>query len=215
MASEKRKSINRALSVDNLLKASFREARFEGEWADLLGEPELAGSWIIWGGSGCGKTNFAMQLAKQLCAFGKVAYNSIEEGLSKSLKMAVLRQNMKEVGGRFLILNKEPMNELIQRLEKRKSHNIIFIDSIQQTQIRLPDYLSLRAQFPRKLFIWISHEDGRDPDGKLAKEVRYDSDIKIRVEGFRAFASSRFESGPYYTIYEKGAREYWSLQRNL
>ena len=212
MATGKEKTINRALSVDNLLKSSFKEAVFTGEWADLLREPELAGSWIIWGGSGSGKTNFAMQLAKELCQFGKVLYNSIEEGKSKSLKMAVQRQNMKEVARRFTALNKEPMSELIKRLEKRKSPSIVFIDSIQYAQITLTDYIDLRKKFPKKLFVWISHEDGKEPDGKLAKKVLYDSDIKIRIEGFRAFATSRFESGLYYTIYEKGAQGYWALR---
>ena len=50
----------------------------------------------------------------------------------------------------------------------------------------------------------------------MAKNIRYDADIKIRVEGYKAFATTRYEDsdkgegGQDYTIWEQGAREYWA-----
>lgn len=210
MAQKRTNNIDRALSVDNLLKSTFRDIKFTGEWATLLGEPELAGSWIIWGGSGCGKTAFALQLAKQLCEFGKVVYNSLEEGKSKSFKMAVIREGMKEVATRIVFLNKEPIPELKNRLRQHKSPSIVIIDSVQYSQMKLADYIALKNEFPKKLFVWISHEKGREPDGRLAEKIRYDADVKIRVEGYRAFPMSRVggSDDKYFTIWDEGALEY-------
>lgn len=208
---QKRKQIDRALSVDNLLKTTHRDMTFTGEWEALLGEPEMSGSWIIWGGSGCGKTHFALQLAKQLCASGKVLYNSLEEGKSKGFKMAVLNTDMKSVATRIIFLSREPMAALKERLRKHKSPDIIIIDSVQYTEMKLADYIALKREFPRKLFVWVSHEKNREPDGRLAEKIRYDADVKIRIEGFRAFAMTRVGGDDFLTIYEKGATKYWGL----
>lgn len=57
-----------------------RHIPFEGKWRDAFDLPERKGVWLIWGNSANGKTTFAMQLCKYLCQFGRVAYNSMEEG---------------------------------------------------------------------------------------------------------------------------------------
>ena len=79
----------RAASLDQVLRTRFKVLPFEGEWKDAIGCPELTGSWIIWGNSGNGKTRFALQLCKYLCQFGRVAYDSLEEGVSVSLVKAI------------------------------------------------------------------------------------------------------------------------------
>jgi len=43
----------------------------------------------------------------------------------------------------------------------------------------------------------------------VAKSVKYDANIIIRVEGFRAFATGRYGGGDPYTIWEEGALKYW------
>lgn len=205
----RKNTIDRALSLDNLLKSKFKEILFSEQWSSFLGEPEMAGSWIIWGGSGCGKTSFALMLAKELCRFGKVLYNSLEEGKSKSFQMAVLRAEMQSVAKRIVFLDKEPINELKSRLKRKKSADIIFIDSVQYTEMKLADYQALCREFPKKLFVWISHEKNREPDGRLADKIRYNAHIKIHVDGYRAYAMSRTGGdNDYFTIWEQGATEY-------
>lgn len=201
----------RALSVDNIVNLTFKEIPFSEDFADLLGDVELAGSWIAWGGSGCGKTSFALQLAKELCTFEKVLYNSLEEGKSKSLKKAVLLANMQEVSKRITFLNKESMEDLKVRLRRRKCPHIVITDSVQYTRMKLDEYIDLRKEFPRVLFVWISHEKNKEPDGRLAEKIRYDSDVKIHVEGYRAFPLSRMGGGKPYTIWEEGALDYYGL----
>lgn len=98
----------RAASVEQVLKTKFQLLPFEGDWLESLGCPELTGTWIIWGSSGNGKTRFALQLCKYLCRFGRVAYNSLEEGVSQSLKLALNDVNMMEMKRKFVVLEKSP-----------------------------------------------------------------------------------------------------------
>lgn len=198
----------RAASVEQVLKTKFQLLPFEGEWLASLGRPELTGTWIIWGSSGNGKTRFALQLCKYLCRFGRVAYNSLEEGVSQSLKLALNDVNMIEMKRKFVVLDKESITDLLERLKQPKSPNIICIDSLQYTGMNYEQYKQVKEQFPGKLFIYISHADGKNPEGRVAKKVRFDSNIKIFVEGFKAEPVSRFGGGAPFIIWKEGYEMY-------
>jgi len=201
---------NRAVSVHQLFNTNYKELAFEDEWLAHIGKPERKGSWLIWGKSANGKTRYALQLDKYLTNFGRVAYDSLEEGASKSMRDAFDQVNMQHVQRRIVLLDKEPINELKERLRKHKSPDIIFIDSLQFTGINYLDYKRLIDEFSRKLFIWISHAEGMEPEGRTAKKVRYDAFVKIRVEGYKAFSISRYGGGEPYTIWTAGAEAYWA-----
>lgn len=202
----------RAISVTDLLTKRRNVLEFEGQWLDLMGRPELSGTWIIWGGSTSGKTSFALQLAKYLTEFDRVAYNSLEEGDCESMKLAFERAGMVEVAKRIILLDREPMGEMIDRLEKHKSPSIVIIDSLQYTQITLAQYIELKAKFPRKLFVFISHADGKEPDGKVARRIRYDSHVKIYISGYQAYCNSRYGGGTPYVIWAEGAAKCWGAE---
>lgn len=201
----------RAATVTEIIRTKFKEMPFTGQWEVLFGRPEMNGCWIIWGESANGKTAFALQLAKYLCNFSRVAYDSIEEGISMSLKRAVEREGMIDVQRRFLILHKETIEDIEKRLAKRKAPGIIFIDSVQYTGLNKITAKELIDRHPHKLFIFTSHSQSKLPDGRTANAIRYHADVKIRVEGFRAWIESRYggKKNEYYTIYPEGAREYW------
>lgn len=200
--------MTRALSIENIINYNPVTLDFEGRWLASFGKPELCGSWLVWGASGHGKTRFVLQLCKYLCRFGRVAYDSLEEGLSKSMQNAILDVGMKDTARRFVLLDKENIADLIERLQRRKSPDIIVIDSVQYTGMTYNDYKKLRDEFPRKLFILISHADGKEPAGRVAKSIRYDAFVKIRIVGYKAFPISRYGGGEAYTIWEKGATDY-------
>ena len=198
----------RALSVADIEAFKPNELAFEGKWYDAIGTPELTGSWLIWGGSANGKTRFALQLAKYLCNFGRVAFDSLEEGLSKSMKTAIKDVNMREVSRRFILLDKEPIAELAERLRKRQSPSIVFIDSLQYTGMSYADYKKLRDEFRNKLFVFVSHAEGREPKGQVGKSIKYDAFVKVYVEGYRAIPQSRYGGGAECIIWEKGVRDF-------
>ena len=201
----------RAASVDQVLRTRFKVLPFEGEWKDSIGCPELTGSWIVWGNSGNGKTRFALQLCKYLCQFGRVAYDSLEEGVSVSLVKAIKETHMMEVRRKFVVLDKEPIDQLTERLEKPKSPDIVCVDSLQYTGMSYEQYKALKERLPKKLFIWISHADGTLPEGRVAKKVRFDSNVKVFVQAYRAEPVSRYGGGKPYIIWEEGYRKNFEL----
>lgn len=181
-----------------------------GAWAEAFGEPERVGVWFIWGKSGNGKSSFVMQLCKELTKFGRVAYDSLEEGAGLTMQNALRRYGMADVNRRFQVLDCEPVSDLGERMNRRKSPDFYVIDSFQYTQMSYKEYQSFKEAHRDKLLIFVSHADGHNPDGRSAKKVMYDAALKIYVEGFRAFSKGRF-FGPasYFTIWDKGAVRYW------
>ena len=181
-----------------------------GAWAKAFGEPERVGVWFIWGKSGNGKSSFVMQLCKELTKFGRVAYDSLEEGAGLTMQNALRRYGMADVNRRFQVLDCEPVSDLGERMDRRKSPDFYVIDSFQYTQMSYKEYQAFKEAHRDKLLIFVSHADGHNPDGRSAKKVMYDAALKIYVEGFRAFSKGRF-FGPasYFTIWDEGAARYW------
>lgn len=192
--------LKRAVTVEQIESMKFKTIPFEAEWLDSFGTPEMKGSWIIWGNTGNGKTTFALRLAKYLASFHPVAYNTIEEGLKLSFQRAVINANMHEVKSKFKILDGETIAELRFRLKKPKSPSIIFIDSLQCTDLNKDSYKKLLKDFPKKLFIFISHAEGTKPKGKIADSIAYDADVKIRVDNYVAYPISRFGGNKPFEI---------------
>jgi len=205
-------ALKRALSVSDIRHFKANTLKFEGEWLRSIGCPELTGSWIIWGESVNGKTRFALQLAKYLARFCRVAYNTLEEGLSKSIQDAIMEIGMDEVSRNFHVLDKEPIKDMINRLQKKRSADVIFIDSLQYTGLTYSDYKKLRDAFRNKLFIFVSHADGKQPKGNVGKSIKYDANVKIMVEGYKAFPQSRYGGNEEYVIWHYGAQQYWEYK---
>lgn len=200
-----------AKGVRELLNTKYEMLGFEKEWYDAFGTPERRGVWIIWGNSANGKTSFAMQLCKYLCKFGRVAYDSLEEGASLTMRNTIIRHGMMDVNRRFLLLDSENMDELSIRLKRQKSPDFVVIDSFQYTQMTYKQYIAFKEMHKNKLLIFISHADGMYPNGRAAKSVMYDATLKIYIEGFRAFSKGRF-IGPkgYFDIWPERAEIYWA-----
>lgn len=206
----------RAISNRNMCDARFEAAQFDGPWLAAIGKPELRGAWIIFGESGSGKTHFALQLLGYLTKFAdKVAYDTIEQGISLSFQTSWNDAEMGQYGNKVIILDKEQIPELRERLRKRKSPQIIVIDSITAlVGFTRSTFAALLDEFPNKLFIFIAHEEGGKPYPAVAKHVRKLSEVKMRVEGFKAFTTTRYANdkggGADYTIWPEGAAKYYA-----
>lgn len=206
------KKINRAYSVSNVLTKKFNPLPFTGEWEASLGRPDKAFSAIIWGGSKNGKTELAIKWAKYLTNFGKVAYNSLEQGLSATIQDAFIRNHISTCGNSFMLLDREPFDELIARMNKPKSPDFLFIDSVQYTRITKAQYYELKELMikKRKGIIWVSQAKGKLPKGALADDIMYDVDLLLPVEGFKTFPESRFTGGGEpFVIWPERAARYW------
>lgn len=201
----------RSVSVDDMFKKKFKTLELEGDWLKMLGIPEANGTWIIWGKSGSGKSVFSMMMARMLTGFGKVSYNALEEGsrMTMQKRLRFLKMDEPSVKKNFNLLNRAPIDELKERLRRPKHPNKVFIDSVQYASLTKKQYIELKEEFPNVLFIYISHADGQEPLGSLASFIRYDADVKIRVEGYKAFPVSRYGGGEPYVIWPEEAAKYW------
>lgn len=199
--------LRRALSVSDVLRMKKETYAFEGAWEAAFGHPERNGVWFVWGNSGNGKTSFMLQLCKELSKFGRIAYDSLEEGASLTMKNAFMAMGMQDVARRFVLLDREDMGQLDARLGKRKSPDIVVIDSWQYTKMSYKDYEAFKERHANKLLIFVSQADGNKPLGRTALSVMYDAALKIWVSGFRAHSKGRyFGSKGYYTIWEERAQ---------
>ena len=121
---------------------------FTGAWEASLGRPAKSGTWLVWGHSGNGKTSFVMQLAKYLCKFEKVIYDSLEESTGLSVQKSLRRHGMADVARRFIILDREPMSMLSERLRRRKSPGVVIMDSFQYSGLTYNGYKQLKESQP-------------------------------------------------------------------
>lgn len=203
--------MTRAYSVTAILNTKFKEMQFEGEFLDLIGKPELSGCWFIQGGTGNGKTTFLMKLCRYLSNFATIGFNSLEEGVSHALKQQLRKHNMKELKHRFKVWHKEEIPSLITKLKQPKSPQVIVIDTVQYAFVSLREIKAMIDSFPNKLFIFVSHEEGKKPEGTTAIRLKQLASVKIRIVGYVAFCISRYHensAGKPYIIWEEEARKF-------
>ncbi len=203
-------AVKRAYSYEDIHRFKFKSMKISQSWKPHLGEPQLGNShWIIYGESGQGKTTYVLQLVKQLCENRqKVHYNTLEEGMKLSFKLALERTQMKDVPN--FHYQKETMDELVQRLKRKRQAKIVVIDSCQYffRGMQTKDYFNFINQFQDTTFIWISGAESKKPLGKIAETIRYDADIVMYVEAYKAVVvKNRFEAYEPRIIWYEGFRD--------
>lgn len=200
----------RTLSAKQVLTIKFDTIRLGGGWDECVGEIETTGIWFIWGNSGNGKTSAVVSLCKELSAFGKVLYNSREEGVSLTMQNTLRRYGMGELGSRFQLANMS-LQELDEKISQQRSPKFIVLDSFQFMGLTYKDFRAFCEKHKNKMLIFVSRTRGRQPEGRAAISAMYDASCKIWVEGYKAFSKGRFVGTTgEMTIWDEGAKKYWS-----
>ena len=200
----------RTLSAKQVLTIKFDTIRLGGGWDECVGEIEATGIWFIWGNSGNGKTSAVVSLCKELSAFGKVLYNSREEGVSLTMQNTLRRYGMGELGSRFQLANMS-LQELDEKISQQRSPKFVVLDSFQFMGLTYKDFRAFCEKHKNKMLIFVSRTRGRQPEGRAAVSAMYDASCKIWVEGYKAFSKGRFVGTTgEMTIWDEGAKKYWS-----
>lgn len=200
----------RTLSAKQVLTIKFDTIRLGGGWDECVGEIETTGVWFIWGNSGNGKTSAVVSLCKELSAFGKVLYNSREEGVSLTMQNTLRRYGMGELGSRFQLANMS-LPELDEKISQQRSPKFVVLDSFQFMGLTYKDFRAFCEKHKNKMLIFVSRTRGRQPEGRAAISAMYDASCKIWVEGYKAFSKGRFVGTTgEMTIWDEGAKKYWS-----
>ncbi|RAV56669.1 hypothetical protein J3L18_23055 [Mucilaginibacter gossypii] len=205
--------MKKAQSISNIERQKFKCFEFEGEWYEAFDKPEMCGVWFIWGTSGSGKTTLVMELCKELCRFGRLVYNTLEEGGRKTFQNAIKRSNMISVSKRMQVI-KEPLSDMSYRMKQPKSADFWVIDSYQYARMSYERFIDFREKHSDKLIIVVSQATGKNPKGSAAESVMYDADLKIYVEGFVAFSKGRYigPNGGQKVVWKEGADLYHGQQ---
>lgn len=200
----------RTLSAKQVLTIKFDTIRLGGGWDECVGEIETTGIWFIWGNSGNGKTSAVVSLCKELSAFGKVLYNSREEGVSLTMQNTLRRYGMGALGSRFQLANMS-LQELDEKISQQRSPKFVVLDSFQFMGLTYKDFRAFCEKHKNKMLIFVSRTRGRQPEGRAAISAMYDASCKIWVEGYKAFSKGRFVGTTgEMTIWDEGAKKYWS-----
>lgn len=200
----------RTISAKQVLTIKFDTIRLGGGWDECVGEIETTGIWFIWGNSGNGKTSAVVSLCKELSAFGKVLYNSREEGVSLTMQNTLRRYGMGELGSRFQLANMS-LQELDEKISQQRSPKFVVLDSFQFMGLTYKDFRAFCEKHKNKMLIFVSRTRGRQPEGRAAISAMYDASCKIWVEGYKAFSKGRFVGTTgEMTIWDEGAKKYWS-----
>ena len=182
-----------AIGINDFLATKFEEYPFDGDFEQAFGLPEKNFKMMIYGPEKHGKTDFCVKFAKYISQWGKVYYNSHEEGRSKTLRDCFIRNNMQEVAGKVMLLHKEPYEGMMERLAKKGSPRFLVIDSLDYMELKEKQFKELVTTFPRKSIIMLSWCDAKEqPLRNAAKLIAKRVDIKCFVKNRTAYPTSRF-----------------------
>lgn len=197
--------MGRDYSVRDINNWRFDKLDIPSEWISHLGRISPNFRMMIQGPSGHGKTEYSMRMAKMFTQhYGKVNFNSTEQGKSDTFKEAWDRNNMSGITpGKFKLCgpDKITFQPWLKSLERPNSGRVVFLDSIDYMELTVAQFKQLHERFKRTKSIVVICWD--DPMDINSKKIKYMCDIKIEVRDFKAKVRSRFGGNKPYTIWDQ------------
>jgi len=195
--------MGRTFGVNMLMAKKFVTYDLAPEWIAAIGEPERNFKAVVFGKPGQGKTTFVLKLCIELCKFGKVYYNSVEQGEGKSLQdVARLIDLSAAAPGSIVFGDRDNFEEMLAKLKKNRCKFVV-LDSRDYLKLTKEQYIYMTELHKKKCFIIICWETGGKPNGRAGQDIEYMADIKIHVKGGVATTRSRFGPTKPYKIFEK------------
>ena len=177
---------------------SVRERNYDtldlGErFNELLGRPEAKFTAMLYGGSGCGKSVFALQLADYFAKhYGKVLYNSHEE-INQTLSNRIQSFNID--APKLYFGNKLDLDEMMHKI-KRNYYRMVIIDSVQYMEFTEEQYKYLRETFAKRKLAIVMVSFGTKGNPTKAKDLLHASDIKAFFKDGKIDVMSSYLSKP-------------------
>ena len=168
-----------------LLGMDFETIGLQGKYRELIGDPSVGFSAMVYGLPKSGKSTLCLDFAKHLAEHhGKVLYCAVEEGFGYTLKEKIERLNASH---RNLYITDRIPADLTQ-------YQFVFIDSVSKAGMDVSDLEELRKQYPGVSFIFIYHttKEGRF---KGVNTHAHEVDVIIEVGKGEAKATGRFNAG--------------------
>lgn len=203
----------RSKSMNDLIEKKFRTYRFDGIWDRAFGEQETNGAWLIWGREKNGKTWFALMLAEYLSKYAKAMYISGEEGTGPLFVASCKRAGIRKNNRKLRFCEYMPVDELDELLKQRAAPRIVLIDNltIYDEELKYGRFRQLLTTHKNTLFIFIAHEENKQPYTGSAKMCRRLAKVIVHVEGLAASVGGRCPGG-VISIHKEKAQLYWGTE---
>lgn len=197
METPKKPRQSRSLTISNIYSKKYNTFQLNGLWGVTMGDIERCGIILIYGREKHGKSTIALRLADELSRHERVLYVSAEEGAGMAFGAAMKRAGLQAGNRRIHITEYITIDELRDRLSKRKGQRVVVVDNltIYDKELTKSEFVRLRNDYPNHLFIFVAHESKNHPTtaaGTLAIRL---ATVIIHVVGLTAFVSGRVPGG--------------------
>jgi deoxyadenosine/deoxycytidine kinase len=173
------------VSSGELLAMDFQTIGLQGRYKELIGDPSVGFTAMVYGLPKSGKSTMCLDFANYLAAnHGKVLYCAIEEGFGYTLKEKIER--LKAHHSNLYITDRVP--------ENLNDFHFVFIDSVSKAGMDVNDIDSLRKMHPEVSFIFIYHTT-KEGKFKGVNEHAHEVDVIVQVEKGKATSTGRFSAG--------------------
>ena len=173
------------VSSGELLSMDFQTIGLQGKYRDLIGDPSVGFTAMVYGLPKSGKSTMCLDFANYLAAHhGKVLYCAIEEGFGYTLKEKIQRLGAQH--SNLFITDRVP--------ENLSDFNFVFIDSVSKAGMDVNAIDKLRKMHPDQSFIFIYHTT-KEGNFKGVNEHAHEVDVIIQVEKGKASSTGRFSAG--------------------
>lgn len=160
----------------------FETIGLQGKYRDLIGDPCVGFTAMVYGLPKSGKSTLCIDFAKYLAQnHGKVLYCAIEEKFGYTLKEKVER--LHAIDPNLYVAETVP--------EDLTDYDFVFIDSVSRANLQIEDLLKLKVDNPKTSFIFIFHST-KDGNFRGKNEFAHDVDVIVKVESGKVKANGRF-----------------------
>lgn len=173
------------VSSGELLKMDFQTIGLKGKYLELIGDPSIGFTAMVYGLPKSGKSTMCLDFAKHLASnHGKVLYCAVEEGFGYTLKEKIERLGAQHAN--LYITDRVP--------ENLSDYQFVFIDSVSKAGMDVEDIDRLRKLHPETSFIFIYHTT-KEGNFKGVNSHAHEVDVIIQVDKGQATSTGRFNAG--------------------
>jgi hypothetical protein len=173
------------VSSGELLKMDFQTIGMKGKYLELIGDPSIGFTAMVYGLPKSGKSTMCLDFANHLASnHGKVLYCAVEEGFGYTLKEKIERLGAQHAN--LYITDRVP--------ENLSHHQFVFIDSVSKAGMDVEDIDRLRKLHPETSFIFIYHTT-KEGKFKGVNSHAHEVDVIIQVDKGQATSTGRFNAG--------------------
>lgn len=185
----------RIFSIKAIKEKKYQYLELDPKYALLMGEPAKKFVGLFYGESGSGKSVFTLQFADYFARnFGKVLYNSHEEGANKTIQDRVNNFNID--AKRLWIADCFSFEEMCNYIE-RNYYRLVIIDSVKYMSFTVEQLKTLRTMFNKRQLSIIMIDFGKSKGTPASGiDLLHAADVKLYFKNGRVHALSRYLDKP-------------------